>query len=346
MKIVSAEEFLKNEILIDVRSPKEYEEGHIPGAINIPLFDDDERARVGLRYKQSGQESAVLHGLEIVGPKMAGFIKTLRKFTKSKKIGIHCWRGGMRSQNMAWLFGTMSYEVEVLEGGYKAYRSFIRQQFANKAHIVILGGMTGSGKTDILHQMQSHGVQILDLEGHAHHKGSAFGAFGQKAQPTSEQFENNLYVDWQKFDLSKPIWIEDESRSIGAVSIPETLWLQMRKAEVVKLNMTPEIRLPRLVKEYADFPKERIASALTRIQKRLGGQHLKRAMQALDEGDFYQVAAISLNYYDKAYLKGLSKRDEITIHEVEIKQDNPELNAVLVQEFYDAMTEVEVLRSE
>ncbi len=160
----------------------------------------------------------------MLGQKMSGFIKQYRKLTSSKAIIIHCWRGGFRSKSMAWLFETAGYKVYFLEGGYKAYRKYIRSQFEQDYKLLVLGGKTGSGKTDLLKAIERNGNQFLDIEGIAHHKGSAFGDIGQKAQPTNEQFENNLYHKWKDFDISKPIWIEDESRGLGTVSIPEPLY--------------------------------------------------------------------------------------------------------------------------
>ncbi len=335
MRILNTKEFLDEGItIIDVRSPSEFAQGHIPGAYNLPIFDDDERAKVGIRYKYSGKDSAVLLGLEIVGPKMAGFVKQARKIANGKKVQVHCWRGGMRSQKMAWLFETCGMEVGILEGGYKAYRSYIRSQFEIPADIIILGGMTGSGKTDVLHALKNAGDQIVDLEGIAHHKGSAFGALGQEPQPTNEQFENNLSEAWRDLESGKPVWFEDESRAIGANSIPEPLFVQMRRAPVVRMELPKVFRIKRLIKEYAGFDKEMLEHAIIRIKKRLGGQHVKRALDALNTDDFATVADITLDYYDKAYLDGLhNKRWSDIIRDVIVEDDNPEKTAkILINE--------------
>ena len=146
--------------LVDVRSPKEFAQGHIPNAINIPLFNDMEREAVGIRYKEGGNENAVLLGLEIVGPKLVEFVKLAKGKARKKKLLVYCWRGGARSASMAWLFETAGLEVKVLEGGYKAYRRFIREQFAKPAKLVVLGGYTGSGKTDVLKELENLGEQV------------------------------------------------------------------------------------------------------------------------------------------------------------------------------------------
>lgn len=320
--------------LVDVRSPAEFDKGHIPGAVNIPLFDNEERKLVGIRYKNSGKESAVLLGLEIVGPKMAQFVKDAKRITgKNKEILVHCWRGGMRSGSMAWLFETAGLKPYTLEGGYKAYRRYIRSQFSRESRLIILGGYTGSGKTDILKSLQGGGEQFLDIEGVARHKGSVFGPLGQEAQPTNEQFENNLAHVWRKFNFSKPVWIEDESRQLGRVGVPDPLFLKMREAPVIVVDIPKDIRVKRLVKEYGSFDKELLAAQLVKIKERLGGQWLKEALSALEKDDMEHVASIALNYYDKAYNFGIKKRDSAKVYYLSLKKDDPGENAAAVLSF-------------
>jgi tRNA 2-selenouridine synthase len=174
--------------VVDVRSQKEYKQGHIPGALNLPLFNDDERAIIGTLYKNSGKETSVLKGLELVGPKLTGFIKQLRSLVSGKEILVHCWRGGMRSESMAWLFEVAGYHVSLLDGGYKAYRKFIREAVEGPFNFIILGGNTGSGKTEILKALSDAAEQVLDLEAIARHKGSVYGGLGFTDQPTEEKF--------------------------------------------------------------------------------------------------------------------------------------------------------------
>jgi tRNA 2-selenouridine synthase len=320
--------------IIDVRSPAEFAGGHLPGAFNIPLFNDQERAVVGTLYKQTGQEETILKGLEIAGPKLSGFVKTAKDIAGDKHILVYCWRGGLRSRNMAWLYELAGFKVYVLDGGYKAYRKYIRNQLGVNVNLVILGGKTGSGKTEILDHIQSNGHQIINLEQIAHHKGSAFGDLGQENQPTNEQFENNLYQAMGNLDPDIITWVEDESMGIGRVSIPEPFFRMMRSTEVIFMDLPKSERIKRLVKEYAGFPKERLASGVTRIQKKLGGLNSKRALGALEKDDFYTVADILLFYYDKAYLKGLSMRNQETVSELKVKADNPSKNARIALSHY------------
>lgn len=314
--------------VVDVRSPGEFQAGHIPGAVNIPIFDNEERKTVGILYKEKGRESAILKGLEIVGPKMAGFAQQALELSPQKRLRVHCWRGGMRSESMALLWKTVGFEVSVLPGGYKTYRQKVLSDFGQPLQLIVLGGKTGSGKTEILRELKKSGEQIIDLESLACHKGSAFGSIGQLPQPTVEQFENNFHKALSQLDPQKRIWVEDESHAIGRVYIPIPFWEQMALAPVLVVEVSVEARIKRLVEEYAGAPKEQIKEALLRIQKRLGGQHLKQAMQALNENDFTTGAEIALQYYDKTYSHGLSQRDQSHIHTLTVGQDNPKITAV------------------
>lgn len=309
--------------LIDVRSPGEFSLGHIPGAFNIPIFSDEERAVVGTRYKKSGKDFALELGLEIVGPKMVEFVRQAKKLAPDKTLILHCWRGGMRSASMAWLFETVGLKVFLLQGGYKTYRQYQRKKLGEAKNIIILSGYTGSGKTDILKALQTKGEQIIDLEGIANHKGSAFGAIGQEPQPSNEQFENNLTLEWSKLDLNKRIWIEDESITIGKNGIPDTLFNAMRIAPVIRIEIPLMVRAKRLVKEYACFETPMLEKAIRRIETRLGPQNAKASLEALNQSNFAEVASLTLNYYDKAYLKGLTKRKPESITNLPVSDDNP-----------------------
>lgn len=310
--------------VIDVRSPAEFEAGHIPGGINIPLFSNEERAEVGTLYKQSGQESAILRGLEIIGPKMAGFVRQAKEIPFQDQLLVHCWRGGMRSGSFGWLLNTAGLPAVTLAGGYKSYRSELLAFFDTRFSLYILTGGTGSGKTELLHLLREKGEQVVDLEGLAHHKGSVFGGMGQQEQPSSEQFQNELYLQMKEMDLSRPIWLEDESISLGNVFIPHPLWNQLRRAPLIRTELSRPARVERLVREYGQFEPQELAAAIQKIGKRLGGQHAKAALEALEENNLEEVASILLTYYDKAYEIGISKRRELLQFEAEYDFFNPE----------------------
>ncbi|KAA3627499.1 MAG: tRNA 2-selenouridine(34) synthase MnmH [Bacteroidetes bacterium] len=297
--------------LVDVRTPAEFEKGHVPGAVNLPLFSNEERAVVGTIYKKESPQAALLKGLDFVGPKMTKFIKSAEKLAPDKRVTIHCWRGGKRSSSMGWLLDTAGFQVKVLNGGYKAYRQYIHARFDEDfPNMIILGGFTGSAKTEILNALKEQGEQFLDLEGVAHHKGSAFGALGQEKQPQVEQFENNLYDALTEIDTSRRFWVEDESRSIGRVYVPQNFWATMRTKPVIFLKRKLDHRVDHLVKGYACFSTEELAHSFEKIQRRLGGQHLKAALEALEKDDYPTAATIALKYYDKAYSKALERRSE------------------------------------
>lgn len=322
--------------IIDVRSPAEYAHAHIPSAINIPLFDNEERAKVGTYYKQAGKDAAVLLGLKLVGPKLANFV-TQSKALNSQEVLVHCWRGGMRSGSFAWLLETAGLRVSTLTGGYKAYRNHLLQAFSEPKNILILGGTTGSGKTETLHELQKLGEQVIDLEKLACHKGSSFGMLGQMVQPSTEQFENQLYQVWQQLDPNKRIWIEDESRRIGSCLVPLAFWQQLQSAPVVILNVPLAERIQFLVEHYGYFDHQLLREALGRIKKRLGGQHHQAAIEALAQGDYATVAEITLVYYDKTYRYDLAKRDASQIQEISVTSTDAVENAATLLRWANAL---------
>jgi len=293
--------------IIDVRSPGEFAKGHIPNALNIPLFTDDERAHVGTTYVQQSQEAAIKLGYEYVNPKLQDFINDAFKVAPNAEVIVHCWRGGMRSHAFAQhLVDNGFSDVKLIIGGYKAYRNYVLDSLATPAKIKVLGGFTGSGKTHILQEIKKLGQQVIDLEGLAHHKGSAFGGIGQAEQPTVEQFENNLYEEFRKLDLLKPIWVEDESYDIGRVKIPKPFYEQMQASQLYFIEIPQHERAKHLVTEYGIYDKQKLAESIHRISQRLGGLSVKNAIIALEQDDFYEVAMITLQYYDKLYAKGMN----------------------------------------
>jgi tRNA 2-selenouridine synthase len=288
--------------VLDVRSPGEFNHGHIPGAISFPLFTDDERAQVGTFYKQKGGEPAFILGLQFVGPKMAGFVQSAIKLAPGRKVAVHCWRGGQRSGSMAWLLQQAGFDVVTMAGGYKAYRNHVLHHFAEqRLDLRIVGGKTGTGKTKILHALRDLGEQIIDLEGIACHKGSAFGFIGERPQPTVEQFENDLHQVFEALDPARPVWLENESHSIGRVFIPDGLWGQMKTAPLFHVEIPEPDRIRNLLADYVIEHTADLQLAFQKIASKLGGLRLKNALAALQEGDFAAAATIALEYYDKTY---------------------------------------------
>jgi tRNA 2-selenouridine synthase len=313
--------------IVDVRSPSEYMAGHIPGAINIPLLSDKERESVGIKYKQEGTLSAIYEGLNLTAPELSSKLQKAYSLAVDGQLLVHCWRGGMRSEAMAWLFSLGNIDVEVLNGGYKSYRHHILESLSMKRKMIILGGMTGSSKTHILRFLNSRNQQIIDLEELAKHKGSAFGALGQPSQPSTEQFANMLYDIWRRLNPELPVWVEDESRNIGSVFMPEKFYLNMQDTKVIVLIMKVKERLPRLLDEYAKYPLESLKASVLKISKRLGGDNTRDAILALESGDTARAIEITLNYYDRAYLYGLKKKKAANIIYIETDTDDIETNS-------------------
>lgn len=304
MQRVGVLDFLLNDKavpIIDVRSPGEFAEGHIPGAINLPLFDDNERAIVGTTYTRIGRPEAIDLGLEIVGPKMNLLAKTARTYAVDGKLKVHCWRGGMRSDKMAWLFELVGLRATVLAGGYKTYRQELLQAFESIKSLIVLHGPTGSGKTMILQEMAALGEQVLDLEKRANHKGSAFGALGMGDQPTTAQFQNDLFADLLLFDLTKRIWIESESMSIGKVYLPQSLWENMNHSAVLEIALDKSLRIPRVVEEYGQIDQQLLAGSILKIKDRFGPEKIPGVLALLNEGKLEEVVSMLLDYYDKSY---------------------------------------------
>ncbi|MBL7138201.1 MAG: tRNA 2-selenouridine(34) synthase MnmH [Bacteroidales bacterium] len=319
--------------VVDVRSPAEFQQGHIPGAINIPLFNDLERAEVGTLYVRSGRDQALLHGLDIILPKTKKILQTLGDCATGTKLRVYCWRGGLRSLNMAWLFETNGYHVSLLEGGYKAYRRFIRTRLDEAARVVVLGGFTGSGKTEVLNHIAESGEQVIDLEMLASHKGSAFGGIGLPDQPTNEQFENNLYDQWSQLDKDKFIWLEDESRMIGKVTLPDPMIRKIQESPMIVLEVPKKIRVERLVREYAGIDDRLLSEAVMKIETRLGKPRAKGALFFLQEKDYATVADQVITYYDKAYSFSIHRRKNQPRYQFAVSEFDPREAAKGLLEF-------------
>ena len=358
---LTIEEFLKlakEHPILDVRSPGEYTHAHIPGAISLPLFSDEERKVVGTAYKQESKEKAVKLGLDFFGVKMVKMVEVVEDFCKvrdkkyevrsedklvahdSNIVLVHCWRGGMRSAGVAWLLDLYGYKVFTLVGGYKVYRKWVLQQFEKQYSFKILGGYTGSGKTEALQVLANKNESVIDLEKLASHKGSAFGRLGQPIQPTQEMFENLLagklkgMVERNERFRDRPlktsfIWLEDESQRIGEVNIPNSLFSQMRDKPVIFLDIPFEERLNFIVSQYGKFDKIELVNSIIRIKKKLGGLETKTAINYLIEENVKDCFAVLLAYYDKSYLKSLQNRTNLPslLTKVECTHVDDERNA-------------------
>ncbi|MEM7793124.1 MAG: tRNA 2-selenouridine(34) synthase MnmH [Cyanobacteria bacterium P01_C01_bin.118] len=294
--------------ILDVRSPGEYAQGHLPDAVSFPLFSDEERAQVGTCYKRQGKETAIELGLEFVGPKMAGLVKQAKVLALERQVRVHCWRGGMRSGSVGWLLETSGLDVNLLAGGYKAFRHWVRETLAWPLPIIVVGGMTGTGKTDILHALRDLGEQVLDLEGLANHRGSSYGALMLPPQPSTEQYENLIAAQWVRFDPQRPVWIEAESKRVGICCVPAEIMDQMEAANTLEVRRSETERLDILVGVYGQANANELIAATERLQKRLGGLRTQAAVNHIKSGELTAAASIILTYYDRAYRHDLVRR--------------------------------------
>ncbi|MDR2489058.1 MAG: tRNA 2-selenouridine(34) synthase MnmH [Desulfovibrio sp.] len=297
--------------LADVRSPLEFAGGHIPGAVNIPLFSDAERAEVGELYARKGREEAVMRGLGHVGPRLAALAEAGRALCRRRaagEIALYCSRGGMRSAAVGWLLSSTGLCVHVLDLGYKSFRRHALAVFERPVNLRVLGGKTGVGKTMVLERMAARGAQVVDLENLARHRGSAFGALAGTTQPSREQFENTLALALAAKDSRLPVWVEDECENLGGVNLPRPFFLHLRASPMVILESSDAARLARVLQDYGDLPREDIRRGLERIKKRLGGLEHRRALASLEEGDLPHLAGILLGYYDRAYARQVLNR--------------------------------------
>jgi tRNA 2-selenouridine synthase len=320
--------------LVDVRTPAEFEHGHIPGAFNIPLFTNEERVLVGTTYKQQGKDAAVLLGFDLTGNKWSGFIRQALEIAPAKEIAVHCWRGGMRSGAMAWALDFYGFKVSVIHGGYKAYRHSVHSIFSDRFELRLLGGKTGSDKTGVLKMLAQKGEQVIDLEELAAHQGSAYGSLNRLRQPTQEQFENNFATALNSLSPHQPIWVEDESINIGQCQLPKPFWVQMQDAVLVDLGVPLEERIPFLKETYGSLDKKFLLDATTRIGKRLGPEQTKFAIAAINEDRMEDFIRQVLVYYDKTYVASVGKRVPDKIIPVVSGTISAAENAELIQNSY------------
>ncbi len=317
LMLLSIEDFLslrQSHPVVDVRSQGEFSDGHIRGASNIPILNNEERVAVGTDYKQKGQQEAIKTGFRLVGPRLLDIINETQQAAVKNSSGerseilVHCWRGGMRSSNFCQFVGMAGIKSHQLEGGYKAYRHLALESFKKPLKIILLTGCTGSGKSEVLRALKANGEQILDLEDLARHKGSAFGGLLMPLQPTTEQFQNELFEEIIQLDVSKRIWVEDESIAIGKIFLPHDFWDRMNGSPLIQMEVSKDIRIQRLVSEYGSADRDEFLTIMGKVVTKLGGQHYNSAKEKLLEGDMASTIDILLTYYDKAYLNSIAKR--------------------------------------
>jgi len=251
--------------IIDARSPAEFDEDHIPGAVNCPVLDNEERAIVGTIYVQQGAFEARRVGGAMVAANLARHLR--ERFADRPRDWrplVYCWRGGMRSGSMVQWLRLVGWDAQQLSGGYKAFRRHVMDQIAAlvpQLQLTVLTGATGSAKTRVLQQLAAHGAQVLDLEHYARHKGSLLGALPGQPQPSQKHFETQLATALAGLDLARPVYVEGESARIGRITLPVPLVQRLRTGRCIEIEATTQQRLAYLLRDYAYLGDDRAALA-------------------------------------------------------------------------------------
>ncbi|MDK9718076.1 MAG: tRNA 2-selenouridine(34) synthase MnmH [Trichlorobacter sp.] len=319
--------------IIDARTPLEFAEDHLPGAINVPILTDAERVEIGTLYKQQGPQPARIRGLQLTCHRFPAIVATIAEAAQGRPALVYCWRGGLRSESIAMLLEMTGYPVVKLAGGYKSFRTVVSSFFESVSlpvQLVVLHGMTGSGKTEFLQQLPSERYTTIDLEGLARHRGSAFGSLGLGEQPPQKRFETLLWDAFRKAPADRPIVVEGESKRIGRINLPGDLYEVMAASTKVWCTVSVATRVKRLSAEYArEEYRQPMAEALERIKKKLGGEQYTELQRKLAAWDIPGIAQDLIEqYYDKLYYRVRKWEPEGTINLEDYHQAAEELAAL------------------
>ena len=297
--------------IIDVRSPSEFAEDHIPGAINLPVLSDDERHKIGVLNTQSPFESRRLGATLVTKNIHRHLEKTLSNRPRDYAPLIYCWRGNMRSNSMAVIMRAIGWRARVIEGGYKAWRKWLtadlgEQISPSKPELIVLAGLTGCGKTRLLHALKNRGAQVLDLEGFAHHKGSILGSSTTGHQPSQKRFESLLWQAFSNYDPAKPVFTEAESSRIGKIQLPGSLWKRLGEARVVEVHLPLAERAKFLTEDYPHFLEDpqQLKNTLDGLRRLRGNEQVDQWHTQIDNRDWSSfLESILLHHYDLVYRK-------------------------------------------
>ena len=326
--IIETEEWKSSnyDMVIDVRSPSEFVDDHIPGAINMPVLSDSERADVGKVYKQQSTFLARKKGAAFVARNIADHLQEkLRGIGPDFTPLIHCWRGGQRSKAFAQVCSEVGWKSYILKGGYKSYRRAVLQGLegvSDTLMFIVIAGRTGSGKTDILNELKHEGAQVLNLEGLAVHRGSLLGGIENRMQPGQRLFESNLYADLLKFNLGKPIYVESESSRIGNIQLPKDVWKKIVAAPMISIITPSSTRATYLLSEYKHLMIDLSAlnNLVSGMTQRHGHARTSVWRDLIKAKDWQNLAEDLLNtHYDPAYDKSIFRHNRRLLAEIRQK---------------------------
>lgn len=309
----------KDTVMIDVRSPKEFNDDTIPEAINMPILSDEEREHVGYLYKQVDREKAKELGLQYASNKLVDFYKKIKNIIDTKKVPVlFCYRGGMRSSSVATIMDIMGLKVYVLEGGYKSYRSYVMDNlpiFAEKFKFIVLHGYTGVGKTKLLYSLENRGMQVIDIEGLAKNSGSVFGSLAYKSNSNSQKkFESLLLKNYQGLK-NNIVFTESESKRVGRAILPDFMFNDMQNGYHVLIKTNMKNRVKNIMEDYVDVDipdrNSRIITAINKLRKRLGNDKVDELIEEVNSGDFASaIETLMVDYYDPLYEYSINKVEQ------------------------------------
>ncbi|MEM6278085.1 MAG: tRNA 2-selenouridine(34) synthase MnmH [Verrucomicrobiota bacterium] len=317
--------------VIDVRSPDEFEEDFLGGAVNLPVLTNEERARVGTLYRQTSPFEAKKVGAALVSRNIAFHLeKHFREKPRDYRALLYCWRGGQRSASFATVLDEIGWEVSLLEGGYKSYRSHVVdsiEEISRTLRLVVLNGYTGAGKTLLLAKLRETGAQVIDLERFANHKGSVFGGDPETPQPAQKRFESMIYEELIGTDPGKPLFIEAESAKIGRLNLPNPLWQKMKASPVVEIDSPVESRARYLAEDYRDWVGnlERVHATIDRLTEFHSKERLMRWKAMTSDGEWIPfVEELLTHHYDSRYTVDGSGNYSVPVACVRLPQHDPE----------------------
>ncbi|HZV81930.1 MAG TPA: tRNA 2-selenouridine(34) synthase MnmH [Geobacteraceae bacterium] len=312
-------DLLDSHCIIDARTPLEFAEDHLPGAHNVPLLTNEQRVEIGTLYKQKGPHLARIRGMELTAPRFPAIMHEIAGLAAGRPILVYCWRGGLRSKTVATIMELTGFPVKQLVGGYKAFRAVVSESFENFAPpgpLVVLHGMTGIGKTTLLDKLAARGESVIDLEGLARHRGSAFGSLGlSQDELTQKHFETLVWDAFRRLPPGRPVYIEGESRRIGRMTLPGNLYDVMQESFKVWCIASLETRVERLTEEYGlKVYEEGLRDSLLRIKKKLGGEKYAEIAGYLERWEMAPfMTELIVSYYDRLYYRVREWQEDMSL---------------------------------